>query len=51
MYLFGKRELAAEYFAREHERYGNVNCYAALAAGKRERIVETIVALQHGIFL
>jgi len=48
--FFGNRETAAKYFARNHGRYGEMNCYGALAAGERETIIEAIVALQHGIF-
>lgn len=47
--LFGRRQAAASYLARTHFD-DEPNAYATLAAGKRDRILELITKVKHGIF-
>jgi hypothetical protein len=49
--LFGDRHAAAEYFASKQIDYEECDGYAALAAGKRERILRVLGALEYGIYL
>lgn len=47
--LFERRQAAASYLARI-QFDDEPNAYAALAAGKRDRILELITRVKHGIF-
>lgn len=47
--LFERRQAAASYLART-QFDDEPNVYAMLAAGKRDRILELITSVKHGIF-
>jgi len=47
--LFGRRQAAASYLART-QFDDESNVYATLAAGKRDRILELLASVKHGIF-
>jgi hypothetical protein len=47
--LFGRRQAAAGYLART-QFDDESNVYATLAAGERDRILELLASVKHGIF-
>jgi hypothetical protein len=41
---------AAMYFASRNAVFGELNCYAMLAAGERERVRHALAVIEHGIY-
>lgn len=48
---FGTDEKAAAYLARELEPLGNRSAYQALADGDRDKVLQLLAAIEHGMFL
>jgi hypothetical protein len=49
--MAGSREALAHYLMQPIPALGRTNCYEMLATGNRERVVQLINAVRHGVYL